>query len=210
MSNGGRGSGIGDRDARLYDAVDGAVREMLDVEPPPGLRGRVLDRIEAGGPAAPVWRRKALWLMVPVAAAAVMVLAVFGPWRRAIEPAPSAPPAIASAADQVPNPVLQPPPTRSTAPTSVEIGLPYGLPHSTGARRAPSPARPGLVVAAAALTDTDTVVTQIEPLPGPPSIAIERLASPAPAMSGLGVAPLEIRALEVTALTETPRERREE
>jgi hypothetical protein len=157
-------------------------------------------------PVASAFRRKALWLAVPIAAAAVLVLAVIGPWRRGIEPAPSAPPAIASAADQVPSPVLQPPPTPSPAPTSVEIGLP----HSTAPRRAQSPARPGLVVAAAALTDTDVVVTQIEPLPGPPSIAIERIASPAPAISGLGVAPLEIRALEVTALTETPRERREE
>ena len=39
-----------DRDDRLDAAIDRAVREMLDVEPPSGLRGRVLDRLDAISP----------------------------------------------------------------------------------------------------------------------------------------------------------------
>jgi hypothetical protein len=54
-----RGAGRDARRARFDDAIDGAVREMLDVEPPAGLRGRVLDRIHAlpTNPVASAFRR---------------------------------------------------------------------------------------------------------------------------------------------------------
>ena len=80
-----RGSGVGDRDRDLDAAIDLAVREMLDVEPPAGLRGRVLDRIDepSPNPVASAFRRKIWWLAGPIAAAAVVVLAVLAPWRGA-------------------------------------------------------------------------------------------------------------------------------
>ena len=76
-------------------AIDGAVREMLDVEPPAGLRQRVMERLPASGsqlPAAgfrlpaPGFRLPHRWrvassfswkILLPVAAAAVLVLGVF-------------------------------------------------------------------------------------------------------------------------------------
>src|SRR6185436_5893100 len=73
--------------AKFDEAIDRAVREMLDVEPPAGLRGRVLDRIDAlsTNPVASALRRntRIWWLAGPVAAAAVVVLAVMAPWRSA-------------------------------------------------------------------------------------------------------------------------------
>ena len=53
---------------RLDAAIDRAVREMLDVEPPAGLRGRVLDRIESP-------RRGFGWLWVagPLAAVSFVI-----------------------------------------------------------------------------------------------------------------------------------------
>ena len=78
---GGRGSGT-DREIGIgFDvAIDRAVREMLDVEPPPGLRGRVLDGIElSSNSVASAFRRKIFWIAAPVAAAAILVLAVLLP-----------------------------------------------------------------------------------------------------------------------------------
>src|SRR5258705_9267632 len=105
------------RDARFDRAIDRAVREMLDVEPPPGLRGRVLDRIDAlstnsvasasdpvasagdsvvsaGDSVASAFRRKFGWIAVPVAAAAVIVLAVLAPWRHGVKPISPTPPVL--------------------------------------------------------------------------------------------------------------------
>jgi hypothetical protein len=51
----------------------------------------------------------------------------------------------------------------------------------------------------------------VEALPRPAPLSVERLAGPpAPTVQTLDVAPIEVRALEVNAITETPRERREE
>ena len=95
MSNGMREA----RDARFEEAIDRAVREMLDVEPPAGLRGRVLDRIDAvstnpsTNPVVSAFRRNSWWIAGPVAAAALLVLAVLVPWRHAAPPiaTPAAP-----------------------------------------------------------------------------------------------------------------------
>ena len=89
---------------QIDDAIDRAVREMLDVEPPADLRARVIDRIEARPasvfhPArvASAFRRK-IWISAPLAAAAVLVLAVWGPWRQApVVKVPATPPSVAKA-----------------------------------------------------------------------------------------------------------------
>jgi len=206
------------REGGFDAAVDGAVREMLDVEPPPGLRGRVLSRIEAADsgasafnlsttPVASAFRRKALWLAVPVAAAAMILLAVLGPWRRAIEPAPSAPPSMANGAHPVPNPIVQPPPAPPIASTTTEMGLPYGLPYSTPPRRAQSPARPGLVAAAAAPASEDVV--WIDSLPGPAAIDVAAIEpGKADPVRSIELPAAQIPALDVRPLSDTPRERR--
>ena len=53
-------------------AIDRAVREMLDVEPPAGLRRRVLEQIPASG----TFRWK---ILLPVTAAALLILALLLP-----------------------------------------------------------------------------------------------------------------------------------
>ena len=201
--------------ARFDAAIDRAAREMLDVEPPPGLRGRVMDRIELNDPVASAFGRKnrgarKFWLVAaPVAAAAVVVLAVTAPWRDAAPPAPTAPPVMA----QVEPPHVAPPPV---APTTIELPAepkgPQGPRASSITAPRPGAPRPDRVVAASNLSAVEDVnFTAIAALAGPQAIAIERLADPLPSsMRSIEPAALEIRALEITALPETPRERREE
>jgi hypothetical protein len=76
-----RGSGIGDRESALDRAIDRTVREMLDVQQPAGFRSRVFERIEFQDRVASTFRWKIHHLLLPIAAAAVLILAVFAPWR---------------------------------------------------------------------------------------------------------------------------------
>jgi len=101
---------VGGRTERFDLAIDRTVREMLDVEPPAGLRGRVIERISEvpGASAFPnrvasAFRRKT-WILVPIAAAAVIVLAVMLPWRNTAQPAPPALPSIAKVEPKIVNP----------------------------------------------------------------------------------------------------------
>ena len=89
-------------DGRLDDAIDRAVREMMQVDPRPGLRRRVLARLErsAHGPglrAAPdTWLRRfrGSFFLLPAAAVIAMVLAIVIPAVRPSAPdVKSAPPA---------------------------------------------------------------------------------------------------------------------
>src|SRR4051812_22222395 len=78
--------------ADLDKAIDGAVREMLDVEPRADLRARVLAQLPASGfwlPASGVRLPAAGWVLGPLAAAALVVLAIMLPRRS--EPLPQAP-----------------------------------------------------------------------------------------------------------------------
>jgi hypothetical protein len=83
-------------------AIDRAVREMLDVEPPADLRARVIAEISVAGGSrtAPTLR----WVLPLAAAAALIVLAVFV--ARRTEPLPQAP-AVAHGPDvHLPAPVV--------------------------------------------------------------------------------------------------------
>ena len=196
-------------------AIDRAAREMLDVEPPPGLRGRVMDRIELHGPVVSAFRRKdrvapKFWLVAaPVAAAAVIVIAVMAPWRGAAPAGPTSPPVVAG----VETPRGTPSPV---APNTPEPAAPPKAPHvpratSINAARVAVPPADRLVAAAAVAEVEDVNFTAIDALAGPPALAIERLDDPLPSsMRSIEPAPLQIRAIEITALPETPRERREE
>jgi hypothetical protein len=187
------------RDARFDEAIDRAVREMLDVEPPAGLRGRVMHRI--GRPAetfvASAFRRKAVWLGAPLAAAAILVLAILMPsesGRPVVAPPPKA------AADVH----LPAAPLASRAPrTRPPIVVAKGSTHPPRGRQS--------IAAATLPADSPVEGAQVEALAGPHPIAIDRLAGPPPpSVSDVGVAPIQIRALEISALTETRPERREE
>jgi hypothetical protein len=198
------------RGERFDRAIDRAVREMLDVEPPAGLRARVLERIDpsthAGASVFP-WRFG--WVAVPLAAAAVIVLAVLAPWREAARPSPAAPPPMANAQPTLiaPPPLAPttpaPPAGASTVTPRIRTAQPERIAQAAGARRT--------VQAAAVGADEDTNFTAVDALAGPAGFAVERLADPpAPPLRSIEPAPLQIPALEVTALPETPRERREE
>jgi hypothetical protein len=110
---------------RLDVAINRAVREMLDIEPPAGLRGRVVRRIEgADGSSglASAFRRKIFWIAAPAAAAAILILAVIAPWRTKPVPATDAtkvaavePPAVVDPV-QPPTMVLSPTPSRPDPP----------------------------------------------------------------------------------------------
>lgn len=101
-------------DDRIDAAIDRAVCEMLDVEPPAGLRGRVLDRIgERQSRAASASRRKIVWTAVPLALAAILTLAVLAPWRQdARQPEQAVP--IAAAVQPSSRVPLPPPASRDT------------------------------------------------------------------------------------------------
>ena len=201
-SNGGRRSGIGDQGSgiggrdRLDTAIDLAVREMLDVEPPAGLRGRVLDRIQK-----PRQTFTWLWLAGPVAAAAIIVLAVLAPWRGGTE---IERPGFTSGGD-----------TRLAVESASRPSIvPPGPAAPIHAASVPSSApRRGLIRAATAAGEdvNFSAVETVQALAGPETIAVERLIGPAPpSLPSIEPAPLQIRALQVSALPETPRERREE
>jgi hypothetical protein len=127
----------GGRTERLDLAIDRTVRQMLDVEPPPGLRGRVIDRISEvpGASAFPnrvasafpnlvasAFRRKT-WILAPIAAAAIIVLAVMLPWRNTAQPEPPALPSIAKVEPKIGSPNVDAPNPESRK--TMSIPLPY-------------------------------------------------------------------------------------
>jgi hypothetical protein len=179
------------RGARFDGAIDGAVREMLDVEPPADLRGRVLSRIDALATASAAsaavasafpglserlrieGRRKTTWIAVPLAAAAVIILAVLGPWRQPAPPVVT--PASSSIANAQPTPAVV---TRVEAPKPAPARRQRSLP----------PVGERMVVAA--VTADDDGGTMIDPLSpiAPITVAPTRPADIAP--TSIAVSPL--------------------
>ncbi len=170
--------------SELDREIDRAVREMLDVEPPAGLRGRVLDRIELSPRSD--FRRRIAWIAVPVAAAAVIVLMVLLPWRRASEQGPR--PSLAEAAPTISVPPVESPKTPGSATT---LSIP--LRHAPAPRRREAPAsQERMVVATMAPATDDTIGADVE---------LEPLASIAP-IAIPAVRPADIRpaAIAITPL----------
>jgi hypothetical protein len=180
---------------------------MLDVEPPAGLRGRVIDRIESPRRGF-AW----IWIAAPVTAVAILILAVLLPSKTArpvVDPVTTVattPPATAPRpATTAPQPAPQPAP------------LPRMRRGAEIARRVSASPLPRTVSAAVAPDDLDFEGARVAALAPPAPLTIQGLPGPRPttiAAIELGrsiePAPLEIRALELNTLTETPRERREE
>jgi hypothetical protein len=132
--------------SKLDFEIDRTVREMLDVEQPAGLRGRVIDRISdvSASPdsVASAFRRKA-WILVPIAAAAVIVLAIMLPRRNTARPAPPAPPAIAKVEPKIVSPNVDAPNPESRKTVSIRS------PHVQGSVEPPARRRvaEGVVIA---------------------------------------------------------------
>lgn len=104
--------------SKLDFEIDRTVREMLDVEQPAGLRGRVTERI-SNVPAASAFRRKWAWTLVPIAAAAIIVLAVMLPRRDTARPAPPALPSIAKVEPKIVSPNVDAPNPESRKTMSI-------------------------------------------------------------------------------------------
>ena len=151
---------------------------MIDVEPPAGLRGRVLDRIDglSTNHVASGFSRKIWWIAGPIAAAAVIVLAVLAPWRQAtphVEPS-----ATLSIAQVTPSPVL--PPVTSQSPEPPRTASHPTLPAAPSAPR-PSPGaiEDRVVVAAVAADDNPTSIDPLAPI-DPITVAAARPRDIAP------------------------------
>src|SRR3954462_13862946 len=125
-------------DARFDREIDEAVREMLDVEQPAGFRSRVLRRIEARSlPPEGGSYKRFLWAALPMAAAAILVLAVLLP-RSAKEPQPQTQQTGPTARVETPmSPVTNSPGTpRVTPPAAMHRRTPVVDRPTAAARRA--------------------------------------------------------------------------
>jgi hypothetical protein len=179
---------------RFDEAIDRAVREMLDVEPRADLRARVMAQLPASGSRLPAsgFRLPASgWVLAPLAAAALIVLAVF--IARRTEPLPQAP-VVAAAVDRRLPPEVAPP---SVAPPLVRqvAREPNAVPTPQRA------ANTGTVVAAVFPGD-DQATTVINPLKTIAPIAMTPIAQSTIAPAEIAVRPLNtIAEVQIAPLT---------
>jgi hypothetical protein len=193
-------------------AIDGAVREMLDVEAQADLRARVMAQLESGSPrpASGVRLSGRGWILAPLAAAALILAAVFV--ARRSEPVPQTP-IVAQATDRhlsgeaaparAPGPVARRDharPVRAAAPVA-----PAAAPVRQGSV-APAPPAPGTVMAADYAGD-DNATTAISPLKSIAPIAITPLGDERIAPAEIAVRPLT-RMTDVQIAPLTPPDRR--
>ncbi|MBW8894789.1 MAG: hypothetical protein JF613_01195, partial [Acidobacteria bacterium] len=81
------------RETRIDRAIDRAVRDMMQIDPPAGLRRRVLARLsDSNRP-----QRHAPWAQIVFAIVAAMLVVIAAPrmWYRAEQPMAPRPPALA-------------------------------------------------------------------------------------------------------------------
>jgi hypothetical protein len=181
-------------------AIDLVVREMMEVEPRADLRARVIERIEHPGAfVGRVFRPgfRLTWMMASIAAAAVLAVAVVL-WQAA-KPIPSRPvtEVVVHPSDMRRPPIIPRPQeprrtlVRTATPEDRRVTAAVATTDDTKFSSAPPP---GFAV--------------IDALAPPPPIVIEQIApADPPVVAGLAIAPLPLPALEVNALTDSPRER---
>jgi hypothetical protein len=168
--------------SKFDSEIDRAVREMLDVEPAADLRGRVLARIDPDSVASAFrrkdqFRRKIVWGAAPLAAAAVIILAVLAPWRQPSPPVITpAPPSIARVEPKPVVPIME-----AARPASP----PVQRPASRGIEER-------IVVAAVAPADDADAIDPLSPI-APITVAPVRPAD---------IAPKEIAISPLTPITE--------
>jgi hypothetical protein len=183
--------------ADFDEAIDGAVREMLAVEPRVDLRERVIAQLPASG-----FRRPASGFRLPVSswvlgsmAAAIVVLAVFV--ARRSEPVPTA--VVARGDIHLPAPPVAAPP----APARVQPAASSAPPAPTAS---PSVARAPGIVAAASLSG-EAAGAAIAPLNSIAPISVASIAPSNIAPGDIAVRPLNPIA-EVQIAPLTPPDRR--
>jgi len=197
--------------ADLDREIDRAVREMLDVEPPAGLRARVMQRVEEGPVAsafrrkvtvASAFRRKILWAGLPIAAAAVILIAAVLARREPAGPSvtPAAPPTIAKA-----TPTSAPPTSTQSAPA----GTPRTATTADRRRLDVPPREAQRVTATAAVESAPADGFPRVPSLSVPALTMSEIRGVAPAEPArIGVDPIAAPApLEIEPLPLSPRER---
>jgi hypothetical protein len=177
-------------DRYLDDAIDRTVRDMMDVDPAPGLSRRVLARIdEPATPRAFALPRLAV-LSALGAAVVVLVIALFRPAphesRRIATTTPSQPTGL-------PLPSLMPDPTQFPLPPPVSTRI------ATPSRRAASVDR--LVEAASVAPDSDVVIA---PLGVMDPIRFAPVGPQTIVVATIGIDPIEVAPLKMDPLSSTP------
>lgn len=179
-----------DRESRFEDrpaldrAIDGAVREMLDVEQPAGFRGRVVTRLNASGsPRTSRFRLPVSGFGIAGAAAAALIIAVLLPSRTTEQPPAS--PIVA---------IVEPPRIPLPAPAP-SVSAPRPQPPASAAPRvaaAPRPsaaAAPDRIVAATSFAPSG-MTTEIEPLQSIAPIEMAPIADHRVAPPDISIRPL--------------------
>jgi hypothetical protein len=185
---------------RIDLAIDRAVREMLDVEPREDLRDRVIARLPAPNsqlPASGVRLPAFGWTLGSLAAAAIILLAVFV--ARHNEPVPAQASVVAAA------------PERPVAPEGLPPAVPaapqQAAPRSAVTVPAEAHAAAARTVGAAAYRDADSAVAAIEPLSRIAPIAMPPIVHEEIAPAEIAVRPLNAIS-EVQIAPMTPPDRR--
>ena len=189
----------------IDDEIDRVVRELVALDPRPGLRRRVLSRLERKNSIRVFGPR----VFVPVGALLALLIAVFV-WRpfpasmptQTIAQNPASPPQAAGPATAAPVPSPRPPLVAQPEPVGV-----------TDASRGPSVFGPrtghvnattvtgNSAVGLPRFTATVDTALPMEPAEGAPAAFAPIAIAPLPAMNDIRVAPLEIKRISVPPLS---------
>jgi hypothetical protein len=187
-------------DSPIDRAIDRAVRKMMQIDPPAGLRRRVMSRIEAPAP------RRTIFLPAFAAAAAVLAVLVLGivaARNGRVSPITVEAPAVAVVVERAPAADAPVAPAPASVETSSPRTRPVVTPRRAGFHREPIPmARVDDIfgtrttaIAAAADPTADAIWT------GPADSAGGAAAAPAAiVVDPVGVAPIETAPIVIAPL----------
>lgn len=171
-------------DDELDAAIDRTVRDMLDVEPSPALRARVMERLER-----PHSSWGWMWIAAPAVAAAILVVLIWLPAAR-----PRVQTNTVASIAQAP----------ATPPVASHVVTGAGAaPLSRGSEPA-APATRQVAARGAIPVGMDNPGATVPPLAAPAPMAIAPLETVvASELSPVGPPPLEVTALEVRPLSDS-------
>lgn len=211
----------GRREARIDRAIDGAVREMLAVEPRADLHARVMAQVAASRsqlPAYGIWEKTLVYgftrsrVVLTAVAAAAMVLAVLV--MRRPEALPQGPLAVRGVDQHLPAEVLATSSIEEKRPIVADSRVAARVPaprEAIALEAAPQQAQParsgGTVFAAAYLPDDDAAGTAPEPLKTIAPIAVAPVTQESIAPADITMPPLKPMS-EVHIAPLTPPDRR--
>jgi len=184
---------------RLDHAIDRAVRGMMEIDPPPGLRHRVSYRLN---------RERARPLLVAAFAAVALMVVFVASWMALRESGPGRPaePSIALATHSQPatsqsQPATSTAPATTSAPTPSTLAAPGERIVVTRPRGIP---RPSAIFTGARDRVTAASVTPppVEPANDAADVATPEVVSPA--VSPIRIAPIRIAPIVITPLRITP------